>query len=318
MHSKLDLVDLKLFLSIVDSGSITQGAYRSNLALASASERIRKLEQDLGIALLIRKARGVATTEAGEALAHHARLILKQSMLLEDELHDFATGARGSITLYANTAALMEFLPAKLALWLEEWPKLTVVLKERTSEEIVKAVQLGLAEVGIVSSSVPATGLITRALTNDNLVIIVPQKHKFANDKEISFERVLPEPMVGLTHGDALQAHIEAHARNLNQILNVRIRLKTFESVCQLVGHGVGVAIIPERTAKRFRRKFGFDVVRLNDSWATRQLNLCYKESGQLSPVMCSLLEYLEENETLGCHSLPQNKKANHFHDRPS
>lgn len=296
MNSKLDLVDLKLFLSIVDSGSITQGAYRSNLALASASERIRKLEQDLGIALLIRKARGVATTEAGEALAHHARLILKQSMLLEDELQDFATGARGSITLYANTAALMEFLPAKLAVWLEGWPKLTVVLKERTSEEIVKAVQLGLAEVGIVSSSVPATGLITRPLTNDNLVLIVPSTHKFTINKKVDFERVLFESMVGLTSGDALQSHIEAQARKLGKTLNVRIRLKTFESVCQLVCHGVGVGIVPEQTAKRFRRKFGFGVVRLHDSWATRQLNLCYKESEQLSPAMCSLLRYLEAN----------------------
>jgi len=294
MNSKLDLVDLKLFLSIVDSGSITQGAYRSNLALASASERIRKLEQDLGIALLIRKARGVATTEAGEALAHHARLILKQSMLLEDELQDFATGARGSITLYANTAALMEFLPSKLAVWLEGWPKLTVVLKERTSEEIIKAVQLGLAEVGIVSSSVPATGLITRPLTNDNLVLIVPPTHKFAINKKVDFERVLFEPMVGLTSGDALQSHIEAHARKLGITLNVRIRLKTFESVCQLVGHGVGVAIIPERTAKRFRRKFGFDVVRLNDSWAMRQLCVCFQDLTQLSAPMRNLLLFLE------------------------
>lgn len=293
MHSKLDLVDLKLFLSIVDSGSITQGAYRSNLALASASERIRKLEQDLGIALLIRKARGVATTEAGEALAHHARLILKQRMLLEDELQDFATGARGSITLYANTAALMEFLPAKLAVWLEGWPNLKVVMKERTSEEIVKAIQLGLAEMGVVSSSVPTAGLITRALTNDNLVLIVPPMHKFAINKKVDFERILFEPMVGLTSGDALQSHIEAHARKLGKTLNVRIRLKTFESVCQVVGHGVGVAIIPERTAKRFRRKFGFDVVSLNDSWATRQICACFCEPEKLSPAMRSFLNHL-------------------------
>jgi DNA-binding transcriptional LysR family regulator len=108
--------------------------------------------------------------------------------------------------------------------------------------------------------------------------------------------------MVGLTHGDALQAHIEAHARNLNQILNVRVRLKTFESVCQLVGHKVGVAIIPERTARRFRRKFGFGVVRFSDLWATRQLMVCYKESEVFLPVMSSLLNYLEANSNLIFH----------------
>ena len=72
---KFDLTDLQLFLNIVDAGSITAGAERSHLALASASERLRKMEQSLGIALLVRLPRGTEVTAAGAALAHHARLM---------------------------------------------------------------------------------------------------------------------------------------------------------------------------------------------------------------------------------------------------
>ena len=73
---RFDLVDLHLFVAVADSRSITQGAARCNLALASASARIKGLEEALGVALLTRGRRGVAPTAAGENLLGHAREIL--------------------------------------------------------------------------------------------------------------------------------------------------------------------------------------------------------------------------------------------------
>ena len=102
---RLDLADLRLFLMVVEAGSITAGAERAHLALASTSERLRTMEAEAGITLLTRHPRGVTTTEAGEALAHHARLMLRQQSLLREELQEFASGARGTLHLYANTGA---------------------------------------------------------------------------------------------------------------------------------------------------------------------------------------------------------------------
>src|SRR5690349_20193629 len=64
---RFDLVDLQLFVSVADARSITAGAERAHLALASASERIRGLEDALGVALFTRGRRGVALTAAGES-----------------------------------------------------------------------------------------------------------------------------------------------------------------------------------------------------------------------------------------------------------
>jgi DNA-binding transcriptional LysR family regulator len=66
------------------------------------------------------------TTEAGEALAHHARLILRQHSLLQGELRDFGAGARGTLLLYANTAALTGLLPQRRAPWLAQRPRLNM------------------------------------------------------------------------------------------------------------------------------------------------------------------------------------------------
>ena len=64
---RFDLVDLQLFLHVLDAGSITAGSRRAHLALASASERIQHMEETLGVPLLVRGRRGVQPTAAGSA-----------------------------------------------------------------------------------------------------------------------------------------------------------------------------------------------------------------------------------------------------------
>jgi DNA-binding transcriptional LysR family regulator len=61
---RFDLVDLQLFLHVAEAASITRGAELSNMALASASERIRKMEELAGVKLLERRRRGVDLTAA--------------------------------------------------------------------------------------------------------------------------------------------------------------------------------------------------------------------------------------------------------------
>jgi DNA-binding transcriptional LysR family regulator len=290
---RLDLADLHLFLCVVDAGSITQGAARANLALASASERLRSIEADAGVALLIRRPRGIATTEAGEALAHHARLMLHQQMLLKDELRDFATGERGTLHLYANTAALTEFLPSRLAPWLAERPRLHIELKERTSAEIVRAVAAGLVEAGIVSNAVEAGPLQLLPVAKDHLVLIVAKTHRFAPLRQIHLADVISEPFVGLSPENALQEHLDAHARAAGHPFALRIRMKTFAGLCEMVAHGIGLGILPQSIAGRYQRRYGFRTVALADHWARRQLCLCFRDWHELSQPMRSLFTHL-------------------------
>lgn len=290
---RLDLADLHLFLCVVDAGSITHGAARANLALASASERLRRIEGDVGVALLERRPRGVITTEAGETLAHHARLMLGQQALLKSELQDFAAGARGTLHLYANTAALTEFLPTRLAPWLAARPRMRVELKERTSADIVRAIAAGLAEAGIVSDAVKAQGLTLQPVAKDHLVLIVPSGHHLSPRIKVRLTDVIREPFVGLAPGNALQDHIDDHARTAGHSLMLRIRMKTFEGLCDMVAHGVGLGIIPQGIASRYRRRHGYRILTLGDEWAKRHLCLCYGNWQALSLPTQSLMIHL-------------------------
>ena len=96
---RFDLVDLRLFLFVVEAACITHGAARAGMALASASERIRLMEESLGAPLLERHRRGVSPTPAGAALVHHAQLVAHQLDRMRGELLEYSEGLRGRVRL---------------------------------------------------------------------------------------------------------------------------------------------------------------------------------------------------------------------------
>jgi DNA-binding transcriptional LysR family regulator len=123
---RFDLVDLGLFVAVADTRSITRGAARANLALASASARIKGLEAALGVALLKRGRRGIELTAAGESLLDHARIILHNVETLRGDLAAYSSGVKASVLLLANTSGLSEHLPKALAAFLREHPDINV------------------------------------------------------------------------------------------------------------------------------------------------------------------------------------------------
>ncbi len=289
---RFDLTDLRLFLAVVDAGSMTHGAADAGLSLPAASERLRDMEAIGKVKLLERGRRGVRPTPAGEALAHHARLILRQMARMRGELGEHADGLRATIRLAANTAALTAFLPQRLGAWMATHPRIDVDLKERQSIEIARAVAADLVEIGILSDQVDTGGLQLRPFAIDRLVVVIPRDHALAASRHVDFADVVDQPFVGLTDG-ALQGHIDAHARRLGQTLKIRTRLRSFEGLCQIVSAGVGLAIMPETAARRGGRSAKTAFVRLADDWATRRLSVCVRAEEELSPSARALFAHL-------------------------
>ncbi|WIM13428.1 LysR family transcriptional regulator [Enhydrobacter sp.] len=280
---RFDLTDLRLVLNVAEAASITHGAARSGLALASASERIRDMEQVLGAPLFERKRRGVNPTPAGVALVHHARIVTRQLELMRGELGAFAKGLRGRVRLLSNTAALQEFLPALLGPFLSAHPTVDLAIEERSSPEIVRSIARGAADIGIVADAVdPASELETFPFAEDRLVLVAPTRHPLARRRRIAFADTLAHDYVGLPEGAALQDHIDGHAARAGSRLRLRVRLPGFDAVCRLVEGGIGIAVVPKAAAVRCRRSMSIRIVPLTDPWALRRLRLCVKDARAL------------------------------------
>lgn len=291
---RFDLTDLRLFMHVAEAASITHGAARANLALASASARIRGMEDALGVRLLERGRRGVRPTPAGRALLHHARVVHEQLERMRGELGAYARGLKGHVRVLSNTAAMTEILPEALAAFLTAHPQIDVDLEEKPSPEIVQAVAAGLADIGIVADSADMGDLETTPFRADRLVVVAPRRHPLARRRDVAFREVLGHEFVGLSAGSALQDHLSQHAARAGHALKLRVRVRGFDALCRMVAHGVGLGVVPETAARAARRALDLRVIRLTDRWAVRALVICVRRRDALPAHARLLLDHLK------------------------
>ena len=290
---RFDFTDLNLFRHIVEAGSITHGAERSNLALAAASTRIRKMELSFGTELLVRGRASVTPTQAGRTLLQHARGILAQSEKLQEDLSPYARGLAGQVRVLSNTNALTEFLPETLSSFLTSYPDISVDLEERLSDEIVGLIAEGTGDIGIVAGTVDIGGLDTFPYRSDRFVLVVPRGHPLAGRDRIGFAEVLDYDMVGLDRASAIQRFLAEKATRAGRALRLRVQLRSFDAICRLVECNVGVGVVPETTVKRTGRTMAVDAVQLIDPWALRDLHICVRDVAALPPYARQLVDHL-------------------------
>jgi len=292
---RFDLVDLQLFIAVADARSITHGADRAHLALASASARIKGLEDAFGVALFKRGRRGVELTAAGESLLDHARLVIHNVDAMRGDLAGFASGVRASVQLLANTSGLSEHLPRALAAFLHDYPDINVDIEERESTDIANAIAIGAADLGFAAEHALPDNVERFTFSEDRLTLVSSRKGRFAGRRQIDFEDVAAASFVGLTNATALQAHISKHAARLGMRLHFRARLRDFDAICQMVAANVGVAVVPESAARRCSQTMPIAMIRIRDAWANRKLVICSRNFKALPRPAKLLVEHLRK-----------------------
>jgi DNA-binding transcriptional LysR family regulator len=292
---RFDLVDLQLFIAVADSRSITGGAMQVHLALASASARIKGLEQAFGTALLKRGRRGVELTAAGESLLDHARVIMHEVEAMRGDLSAFAGGARASVHMLANTSGLSEHLPKALAAFLREHSEINVDVEERESTDIAAAIANGAADLGFAAEHALPESFERFLFTEDRLVLVSARRSAFAGRRQVDFQEAAGHDFVGLTNTTALNLHVAKHAAQLGMRFRFRARLRDFDAICQMVAADVGIAVVPEAAARRCAQSMPIAIVRIRDAWANRRLVICARNFRSLPRPAKQLVDYLRK-----------------------
>ncbi|MGO4329093.1 LysR family transcriptional regulator [Cupriavidus sp. 2TAF22] len=292
---RLDLVSLSLFNLVVRSGSISKGATLAHVAVGAASKRISDLEAAVGSSLLERHSRGVSLTVAGQALYRHAQRILDDVDLLVADLSDYASGIVGVVRLWVNTSAVTQFLPSELATFVQANPGIRIELEEQNSSEVVQAVLDGRADIGIFADRTPAPGLHQVKYREDRLGLVVPRSHALAGRRTVNFEEALDFDFVSLSEGTSLAKRLQAETEALGRRLKLRIQVRSFDAMCQMVAAGMGVAVLPSHAVHALVRPLNLRQIPLKDTWARRQLLIGLRDPNALPRHVRTLVDHLCE-----------------------
>jgi DNA-binding transcriptional LysR family regulator len=290
---KLDPVSLKLFLHIIEEGSISGAAARGNIAASAVSKRISDLEDILKTRLLERTNKGVEATTAGIALANMARAVLHEIDDIYVQMSEYATGIRGHVRVTANISAITQFLPAAIKSFLGVHPEVQIQLQENISTAVIRSVAENVADIGIFTALPHGRNLEILPYRDDELVLITPTGHPLAGRHSVAFADTLDFDYVGLHAGSAINLQLIKSAGELDSTIRIAIHVTSYDALCLMVETGLGVGIMPRAVAQRYMKTLGIRVITLDEAWARRELKICIRSMAALPVAAQLLVEHL-------------------------
>lgn len=290
-----DVDSLALFVRAAELNSLTKAAEASHIALAAASRRIALLEHRFKTTLLERSPRGVTLTPAGQALLPRARALLIELNQIQAEMRDHATGSKGAIRILVNTSIMAQDFPEDLAAFSRTYPDVRLLVDERWSDDIVRAIQAAEADVGVVAGNEPLTGLDTLPYGREQLAVVVREDHPLAALPKVSFDDVIENEIITLEGERPISRLVATHVAITERSLRICAHVRSFESICRMVDAGMGVGLMPAHAGRIIVQKLLLRVRPIDEEWALRRNTLCVKQERAAALPVAKLLSFLRE-----------------------
>jgi DNA-binding transcriptional LysR family regulator len=169
---------MQCFVAVVSTGSISRAAAALHVAQPALSLLIRNLEEDLGVVLLHRSARGVTPTAAGSRMLAHAREILGRIDAARADVREDISAPRGTVSLAMSMSMAKLLTVPLLRLSLEHWPGVYLKIIESSTGYIPGFVSSGHADLGLTFSDDASVDLRFQHLIDEELVVVSPPPAK--------------------------------------------------------------------------------------------------------------------------------------------
>lgn len=247
---------MRYFVAIVEQGSFSRAAAHLRIAQPALSLHVRNMENDLGTSLLFRSPKGVVPTEAGNILLKHARIILDQFTVAEEEIRGHENEPSGEVRL-GLPGTISEILAVPLITAVHRrYPKIRLRIAEAMSGFVMEWIRASRIDLAVVYREISDEGLATIHLLDEELV--------FFGQGGTDLPEALPDPELGVTLADIAklplvlpgEAHglrelLEQHARSAGGSLTVAIEVDAYSNIKELVASGFGYSILPLNAIKR-------------------------------------------------------------------
>lgn len=250
----LDLASAHLYLSVVDLGSISKAAARHGLSQPSASQRVRKLERQLGLTLLDRSASGSALTPDGREVARWCRDLVAAASSMTEESRSLRDQRRLHTTVVATASTARHLLPRISARLVSSSPTLAVDLRIAPTLEACGLVRDGSVDIGLVDGPAAPLSLSCDVIASSPLCVVVGADHAWATRRRpVSAADLAEASMVLRERGSGTRDVIEDALARCGHPLRALAAAEatSTEAVITSVVLGAGVGVVAPADAQR-------------------------------------------------------------------
>ncbi len=289
-----DLTSLRLFTALCETQNLSRAAERMNMALSAASRRLHQIEEEVSAPLVRRLPHGMEPTVAGLTLLRYARAVLSLSDQLIADIGDYRAGVSGRVRVFASSSALVECLARDLADFSRQYPDVRIDLEERPTAETIQALKRRIADIGVIVRGQPIGDLVSHPYAKDRLAVAVHRDHPLAGRASLKLAELLDEDFVALDTGSAVYRLLDDQVRALGRVIKLRVQVRSFEVMCQMAAHKLGIGILPESALRPLADSLGIRLIHLDEPWAVRDLDLVQAPEVEANPASACLLQTLK------------------------
>jgi LysR family transcriptional activator of glutamate synthase operon len=287
----MDLRQLRYLVALAEELNFTRAAANEHIAQPALSQQIRRLEDELGLALVERTTRHVSLTEAGQLLVVRARRILAELDAAGAELAAVRGVDIGHVTIGAMHTMGPVDLSLALATFHELHPHVGLTVREAASEEMAEMLRVDELDLAFLSVTerVESHGLGLHQLLSEELVVLLPPDHPLSGRGQVRMAELANEPFISFRAGARLRELLFAAGRGAGFEPRVDLESNDSQRVRRLVSRGQGVAILPRSDAVGPGAEV--DVATLVEPSLRRDITLAWREGRRHPPAATAFLE---------------------------
>jgi len=288
----MDLSQLHVFLTVAKEQSFSRAAGKLFRTQPAVSIVIRKLEESVGQPLLVRGARQVKLTDAGELLRDYAERLLNLRDEIQKGMEDLGNLGRGELRLGVNESSIHALLPA-LARYRKLYPGVKLIMHRTLSRDIPQEVLNYRLDLGTVSYVPEDPKLAAVEILQDELTFVVPPKHRLARRRSVDIKELGEETFIAHNVESPYRSRVIQLFEKHRTPLRRDIEMPTIESIKRFVQMGMGVAIVPRMCVLWEVEKKLLAEVRIRQLKMPRSLYLVSRRGARLSHAAAGLMRLL-------------------------
>lgn len=292
----MDLWQLHIFCKVVESGSFSKAGDTVHLSQPTVSSHIKDLEDHIGCRLIDRLPKNALPTKAGELLYAYAQRLLGLRDEAEAALAAFQGTIQGPLFIGGSTIPGVYLLPGVIGGFSKEFPRVKVCLALGDTRTIIEDTLSGKLALGVVGAKTEDPGLVQTPLLQDELGLVVPPAHPWAQKKLVSLDMLQKEPFVAREPGSGTLKTIELCLAKKGYHLedfNITAQMGSTEAVCQAVKNNLGVSILSSLAVNDDLQTGRLTAVGIKGVSFKRRFYLTYAKHRTPSPATRAFIDFL-------------------------
>lgn len=292
----MNLRDLRYLVALAEQRHFGRAAEACHVSQPTLSTQIKKLEDELGVALVERAPRHVMLTPAGQDIAQRARRVLAEVEQMRETARRTADPEAGSVRLGLFPTLGPYLLPHVVPRLRQRFPRLELLLVEEKTEQVMHMLREGRLDAAVLALPLDEDWLESEFLFEEPFVLAVPEGHALASRPELGVDDLGELPLLLLEEGHCLRNHALAVCSLAGAGEKDGFRATSLETLRQMVAAGVGVTLLPMLAVKPPVPASGdMHLLPFRDPPPARRLALVWRKSSAMGGFLRELAQVLRE-----------------------